>query len=403
MHATREILPGIHWVGGSDRRLERFENLFPLPNGITYNAWTILDEKTALIDTVDGAIGPLFLENLAHALQGRPLDYLVVNHMEPDHCAHIDAILRLHPQARLVGNTKTHAFFRQFYPEAKDVHILEVKEGDRLPLGRRTLRFVLAPMVHWPEVMFTLEETEGILFSADAFGAFGALPGNLFADELDHASLFLDETRRYYANIVGRYGPQVQAVLRKLEGVQIRTICPLHGPMWRKDLHVLLGLYDRWSRYAPEKRGVVLAYGSMYGNTENAVHALAARLADLGTTDMRIHDISKVHPSYVIADFWKYSHLVLAAPTYNMGLYYPMHNLLHEISSLGLRDRTVALIGNHTWSSAALKEMQGMLSGMKGMTVIGMPQDVRSALRADDASWLDALAREVAESAQLQV
>ena len=403
MHVTREIVPGIHWVGGSDRRLERFENLFPLPNGVTYNSWLISDEKTALIDTVDGSIGPQFLENIAHALQGRALDYLVINHMEPDHCAHIDAILRLHPQARLVGNAKTHAFFHQFYPGTGDVRMLEVKEGDRIPLGRRTLRFILAPMVHWPEVMFTCEEAEGILFSADAFGAFGALPGNLFADELDFGNLFLDETRRYYANIVGRYGPQVQAVLKKLAGADIRMICPLHGPMWRKDLPALLDLYDRWSRYEPEKKGVMLAYGSMYGNTENAVNALAARLADLGTTDMRIHDISKVHPSYVIADIWKYSHLVLAAPTYNMGLYYPMHNLLHEIASLGLRNRTVALIGNHTWSSAALKEMQGMLSGMKDMTVIGQPQDLRSTVRPDDAAWLDALAREVAESVRHQV
>ena len=398
MHVTREIARGIHWVGSSDRRLERFENMFPLPNGVAYNAWVILDEKTALVDSVDASIGQQFLDNVAHVLNGRPLDYLVVNHMEPDHCANIDDILRRYPNVQLVGNPKTHVFFKQFYPTPPDYNALEIKEGDTLSLGSHTLRFVMAPMVHWPEVMMTYEESEAVLFAADAFGTFGALPGNLFADEVDFENLFLDEARRYYANIVGRYGPQVQAVLKKLAGTEIRMICPLHGPMWRKDLSYLLGLYDKWSRYEPEKKGVVLAYGSMYGNTENAVNALAFRLGERGVKDMRMHDVSKSNPSYVISDFWKYSHFVLAAPTYNMGLYLPMHALLHEAACLGLRNRHVALIGNHSWSSAGLKGLQEYMAGMKDITILGEPMDIRSALRPDSGEALDALADVIAQS-----
>ena len=402
MHVTREIAKGIHWVGGSDRRLERFENMFPLPNGVAYNAWVILDEKTALVDTVDASIGQQFMENILHVLNGRPLDYLVINHMEPDHCANIDEILRRFPNVQLVGNPKTHVFFKQFYPTPPAYHALEIKEGDTLPLGTHTLRFIMAPMVHWPEVMMTYEESEAVLFAADAFGTFGALPGNLFADEVDFENLFLDDARRYYANIVGRYGAQVQAALKKLAGTDIRMICPLHGPMWRKDLSYLLGLYDKWSRYEPEKKGVVIAYGSMYGNTENAVNALAFRLGERGVTDMRIHDVSKSHPSYIISDFWKYSHLVLAAPTYNLGLYLPMHALLHETACLGLKNRHVALIGNHTWSSAGLKGLQEYVAGMKNMTVLGEPMDLRSALRPDSGPALDTLADVIANSVLAQ-
>jgi flavorubredoxin len=398
VHIVREISPQVFWVGGSDRRLERFENMFPLPGGVAYNSYLITDEKTALMDTADASISALFMENVTHVLDGRTLDYLVINHMEPDHCANIEEIVRRYPDVRVVGNKKTFELFSQFYSLDITGNHCEVKEGDEVPLGKHTLRFYMMPMVHWPEVMATYETSEGLLFSADAFGAFGALSGNLFADELDFENLFLDESRRYYANIVGRYGQQVQAVLKKLSGLAIRMICPLHGPVWRKDLPCILEKYDLWSRYAPEKKGVVLFYASMYGNTENAVSALANKLGQRGVKDMRMHDVSKTHASYIIADAWKYSHMVIASPTYNLNLYFVMDALLREMAALGLKDRKVAILGNHSWSSAAVKEICALVGTMKNTEILGTPMDVRSTLKSGREAELDALADAIAAS-----
>jgi flavorubredoxin len=398
MYSVREISPKLYWVGGSDRRLELFENMFPLTNGVAYNSYLLMDEKTALIDTVDSSISALYMENVAHVLNGRDLDYLVVNHMEPDHCANIEEIARRYPKMRVVGNKKTFQLFEQFYSLDLSDRMITVSDGHELSLGESTLRFTFAPMVHWPEVMFTYEASRHVLFSADAFGSFGAHSGNLFADELDFENAFLDESRRYYANIVGKYGPQVQAVLKKLAGTRIDIICPLHGPVWRKDLGVILNKYDLWSRYEPEKRGVVLFYASMYGNTENAVSALSNKLAKLGVRDMRMYDVSKTHPSYIIAEAWKYSHLVAASPTYNLQLYLPMETLLHDMAALGLKNRKVALIGNHSWSSAALKAMQEIFSNMKDMEIIGSPMDIRSTLKPRHEEELDCMADVIASS-----
>ena len=398
VYSVREIAPKLYWVGGSDRRLERFENMFPLTNGVAYNSYLLMDEKTALIDTADSSISALYLENVTHVLNGRDLDYLVVNHMEPDHCANIEEIARRYPRLRVVGNKKTFQLFEQFYSLDLSERMLIVADGQELSLGESTLRFGYAPMVHWPEVMFTYETSRRVLFSADAFGAFGAQAGNLFADELDFENAFLDETRRYYANIVGKYGPQVQAVLKKYAGVAINMICPLHGPIWRSDLHVILNKYDLWSRYEPEKRGVVLFYASMYGNTENAVSALSNKLAQRGVRDMRMYDVSKTHPSYIIADAWKYSHLVAGSPTYNLQLYLPMSMLLHDMAALGLKNRKVALIGNHSWSSAAIKTMQEIFSCMKDMEIIGTPMDIRSTLKPRREEELDQMANAIASS-----
>lgn len=392
MYSTQEIAPQVFWIGGSDRRLERFENMFPLPNGVAYNSYVIMDEKTALIDTVDSSISALYLENVTHVLGDRKLDYLVINHMEPDHCANIEEIVRRYPDVKVVGNKKTFQFFEQYYSMDISSHHLEVQDKQELSLGDHTLRFYFAPMVHWPEVMFTYEVSQGILFSADAFGSFGAISGNLFADETDYETAFLDEARRYYANIVGRYGLQVQAALKKLAGVDIRMICSVHGLIWRKDLGYILDKYDKWSRYEPEKKGVVLFYASMYGNTENAVHALANKLARLGVQDMRIYDVSKTHPSYIISDVWKYSHMVIASPTYNLHLYFVMDALLREMAGLGLMNRKAALIGNHTWSSGAIKGMQEILGTMKNIEILGTPLDIRSTLKPEREPELDALA-----------
>lgn len=375
--------------------------MFPLPNGVAYNSYLINDEKTALLDTVDSSISALYLENITHVLGGRELDYLVINHMEPDHCANIEEIVRRYPNIQVIGNAKTFQFFQQYYSLDMSSNYLEVKEGQEINLGEHTLRFYMAPMVHWPEVMVTYELSKGILFSADAFGSFGAFAGNLFADEVDYDSYFLDEARRYYTNIVGRYGNQVQALFKKLADLSINMICSLHGHIWRKEMiPYILDKYDKWSRYLPEKNGVVLAYGSMYGNTENAVNALATKLAQRGIRDIRMYDVSKTHPSYIIADIFKYSNVVFASPTYNMQLYFPMDALLRELAVLNISNRKVSLLGNHTWASAALKSLTEMVNGMKNMEVIGTPLDIKSSLREDREQELDALADAIYQSLQ---
>lgn len=398
MYNVREISPNIYWVGGNDRRLEQFENLFPLTNGVSYNSYLILDEKTALIDTVDDTITDQYLENITHLMNGRELDYLIINHMEPDHCGNIENIVKMYPNVKVVGNTKSFTLFHQFYNMDITANQMIVKEGDELSLGSHNLKFVFAPMVHWPEVMMNLETTKGILFAADAFGTFGALAGNLFDDEIDYANLYIDEARRYYANIVGKFGAQVQSVFKKIAGQEINMICSLHGPIFRTDISLILDLYDKWSKYEAEKDGVVIFYGSMYGNTANTADALANKLAQRGVTDIRVYDVSKTHPSYIISDIFKYSHLVAAAPTYNMGLYYPMDNLLHEMAALGVKNRKVALIGNHSWASAALKIMTERFASMKNMEIIGDSLDIKSRLKDGEEQKLDVLADAIASS-----
>lgn len=397
MYCVQEIAPKVFWVGGSDRRLALFENMFPLPNGVAYNSYLITDDKTALIDTVDRSISDLYLENVTHVLNGRTLDYLVINHMEPDHCANIEEIARRYPQVKIIGNKKTFQFLEQFYSMDLKANYYEVKEGEELVLGSTTLRFYAAPMVHWPEVMVTYELSNKILFSADAFGSFGADAGNIFSDEVDEKDM--DEARRYYANIVGRYGTQVQALFKKIAGLEINMICALHGLIWRKqDIPFILDKYDKWSRYEPEKKGVVLVYASMYGNTENVMNALANKLAIRGVQDMKMYDVSKTHPSFIISDLWKYSHMVLGSPTYNLHLYFVMDALLKDISVLGLKDRKVSIIGNHSWASAAMKTMKSHIEAMNNMEIIGTPMDVRSTIKPDKEFELDELADAICES-----
>ncbi len=398
MYCTRQITPHIFWVGGNDRRLALFENMFPLPNGVAYNSYLILDEKVALLDTVDSSITQQFFENIEHVLEGRTIDYVVVNHMEPDHCANIEELCRRFPGMKIVGNKKTFQMIRQFYDFDIENLVYEVREGDELSLGSHRLRFYFAPMVHWPEVMFTYEEQQKILFTADAFGSFGALSGNLFSDELDFEDVFLDEARRYYTNIVGKYGSQVQAALKKVSNVEIRMICPLHGPVWRKNLDYILTKYDLWSRYEPEKQGVVLAYASMYGNTENAALVIANRLAEKGVEDMRVYDVSKTHGSYIIADAFKYSHLIFASPTYNAGLYFGMEALLRDMAVLNVQNRKVALVGNGSWAPSSHTVMQKMIGEMKNMELLAPPLVLRSSLKPSQREELVAFADAVGES-----
>lgn len=397
MHSTRKVTDDLIYVGGSDRRLSRFENLFPIPKGVSYNSYVLLDEKTVLFDTADESISRQYIENVVHALNGRPLDYMVVQHMEPDHCAMIDDMLRRYPEAKMVCSAKAVGMFAQFYGTDVAARALVVKEGDKLSTGEHTLHFVMAPMVHWPEVMVTYDEKDKILFSADAFGTFGALAGNIFNDEITFDTTWMNDARRYYTNIVGKYGVQVQTLLKKAASLDIEMICPLHGPIWRKDLGLLLEKYQKWSTYEPEDKTVMIAYATMYGNTENAANVLAGMLADKGVKNIAMYDVSETDVSELVAESFRCSHLVLAAPTYNSGIQPKMEAYLSDIKALNLQNRTVAVIDNGTWAATAGKQMIGTLEGMKNMTILENTISIKSALAENQLGALEALADELAK------
>ena len=381
MHCTRKVTDGIHWVGANDRRIAKFENMFPVPRGVSYNSYVILDEKTALMDTADSSVAERFMENVEAVLDGRTLDYLVVQHMEPDHCANIAAIIEKYPEVTVVGNAKTMQMIGQFYSGTKAENTLLVKEGDKLSLGEHELNFVTAPMVHWPEVMVTYESKEKILFSADAFGTFGALNGTLFDDEIFFDAVWMEDARRYYTNIVGKYGPQVQALLKKAAGLDIAMICPLHGPVWRNDLELLLEKYDQWSRYEAEEDGVLIVYGSMYGNTENAAEVLAAEIAEQGMKNIKMYDASVTDCSYLIAEAFRYNRIVVAAPTYNAGLFAPIEHFLNDMKALNVQNKKIALMENGTWAPMAGKHMRAIVESMKNMEIVEPVISIKSALQ----------------------
>ena len=396
MHCFRKVTEDLYWVGGSDRRLELFENIFPLSKGVSYNSYLLTDEKTVLFDTADHAIGHQFLENIKAVLNGRALDYLVVNHMEPDHCAMIEELILRYPNMQIIGNAKTFPLISQFFDFDLDGKAITVKEGDTFSSGAHTLHFIMAPMIHWPETMMTYDETDKVLFSADAFGTFGALNGNIFNDEVDFDREWLDETRRYYTNIVGKYGIQVQNVLKKTAELDIRVICPLHGPIWRTNLDYIIEKYDTWSRYEPEEAGVMIAYASMYGNTENMAEIFAAILAEAGVKNIRMHNISKTHVSELISDSFKYSHIILAAPTYNNGIYPLMHSYLEDMKALSLQNRTIAVLGNGTWAPQSSKLISAKIGEMKNMRLLDLAITIKSSVKDSHMEEIQSLARQIA-------
>lgn len=403
MQITRKVTEDITWVGCNDRRLALFENLFPISRGVSYNSYLIQDEKTVLMDTVDSSASQQFLENVAYALKGRSLDYLVVQHMEPDHCGTIVDIMKAYPQAKVVGSVKALQMIGQFYDVSgfdAEERMMAVKEGDTLSTGAHTLHFVMAPMVHWPEVMVTYDEKDKVLFAADAFGTFGALNGKLFNDEVDFAGEWLSDARRYYTNIVGKYGAQVQALLKKAAALDIQMICPLHGPVWRSDLAWFIDKYDKWSRYEPEDRAVVIIYGSIYGNTENAADALASRLTEKGVKDVKMYDVSRTHVSELIAEIFRCSHLVLACSTYNGGIYPPMADLLEDMKALSVQNKTVALMENGTWAAASGRLITAKLEEMKNITLLDTKISIKSALQNGRETELDAFAQQIVEAMQ---
>lgn len=389
MHCTRKITEELLWVGADDRRLSLFEGVYSVPRGVSYNSYLLLDEKTVLMDTVDRAVEKTFLENLAYGLGGRGLDYVIVHHMEPDHSATLMALLARHPETTVICNDKTKKMIEQFFGASPAVQL--VKEGETLSFGKHSLTFYMAPMVHWPEVMVSFDHESGVLFSADAFGTFGALNGALFADEVDFFGEHLSETRRYYTNIVGKYGLQVQAALKKLAALPIRMIAPLHGFVFREaeDITRLIGKYDAWSTYTPERTEVLIAYASIYGNTENVANILACRLREKGIA-VDMFDVSVTPASEILSAAFRASHLVFAAPTYNNGVFVSMEELLRELAAHNLQKRTVALIENGSWAPSAAKWMREILAPCKELTLLEPVLTVRSALGERDAEALDA-------------
>lgn len=397
MQCFRKVTEDLYWVGGNDRQIELFENIFPLAKGVSYNSYLLLDEQTVLFDTADYAIGKQFIENVMSVLNGRNLDYIVVNHMEPDHCSLIGELLLHYPDVKIIGNAKTFPMIEQFFSFDLTGKTLTVKEGDTFCSGKHTFRFIMSPMVHWPEAMMTYDEKDKVLFSADAFGTFNALNGNLFNDELDFNREWLDESRRYYTNIVGKYGPQVQNVLKKASSLDIQMICPLHGPVWRSNLNFIIEKYNLWSRYEPEEKGVMIAYASMYGNTENMAEILAVMLAEAGVKNIHMHNISKTHVSELISDSFKYSHIVLASPTYNNGIYPLMDNYLEDMKALSLQNRTIAVLGNGSWAPQATKLISAKIKEMKNMRLLEASVTIKSSLKEAQLEELNSLSRQIAE------
>lgn len=389
MYCTRNVSDSVVWVGASDRRLALFENLFPIPRGVSYNSYLILDEKTALLDTTDASVTRQYLENVSHSLNGKPLDYLIINHMEPDHCANIAELLLRYPHLTLVGNAKTFAFVSQFYDLDLTGRTLTVKEGDTLCLGSHTLHFFLAPMVHWPEVMVSYESAEKVLFSADAFGKFGAL----CTDEP-----WTDEARRYFLNIVGKYGTPVQTLLKKAAKLDIQTICPLHGPVLTGDLAPYLHLYQTWSSYTPEEKGVLVAHASIHGNTAKAAAYLAEQLKALGEK-VTVIDLCRCDMAEAVAQAFRYDRMVLAASSYDGGVFLPMEEFLLHLQYKAFQNRTVALVENGSWAPCAAKNMRAVLDTMKQITVLEPTVTIRSAVKPEDEEHLRALAEVVRQEA----
>lgn len=378
MQCVRKVTEDLYWVGANDKRLALFENIHPLPNGTSYNSYLLMDEKTALFDTVDWSVCRQFLENIDYVLGGRPLDYLVVNHMEPDHGSSINEIMLRHPNIKVITTAKAKTMMEQFGFNTENVET--VKEGDKISFGKHEVTFVMAPMVHWPEVMVTFDTTNGVLFSADAFGSFGSLDGKLFADEVNYDIDWILEARRYYTNIVGKYGPQVQKLLGKAAALDIKYICPLHGLVWRKDFGYFIEKYDKWSKYEPEEKGIMIAYASMYGDTESAANILAAKLCEKGMTNITMYDVSKTHVSYLIADAFKYSHFALFSVTYNLKVFPPMQAVVEDMAALNLQNRKAVVVENGTWAPQAGTLIRKQLEEMKNIEILNAPTTIKSSV-----------------------
>ena len=389
----------LYYVGGSDRRLPLFESAYPIPRGVSYNSYLLLDEKTALFDTVDKAVSEVFFENIASVLNGRPLDYLVLHHMEPDHSASFTGIVSRYPNVKVIVNQKIEVMLKNYF-DCELPELIVVKDGDSFSFGKHNHVFMFAPMVHWPEVMMSFDTATGTLFSADAFGTFGALEGSIFADEVNFEEAFLPDARRYYFNIVGKYGVQVQNVLKKAGSLPINTVCPLHGPVWRKNFSWFLNKYDIWSRYEPETKGALVLYASVYGHMANAAEILGAELVANGVKEVKLYDTSFAHYSQLLASAFRYSHIVFASTTYNNGVFASMEQLLNELIAHNYQNRAFSIIESGSWSPQSGKLMREKLAPLKGMREVGEGVSFLSAVKAETRESLKNLAKEISVDLQ---
>lgn len=392
-----EITNGIHYVGVNDRHKHIFEGLWPLPYGVSYNSYIIADEKIALVDTVEADFFTQYLDNIRSVIGDRPIDYIIVNHMEPDHSGSLTLIKKYYPNAKIVGNKKTFGMMQGFYRvgNGADGDTIEVKNGDTLQLGSHTLAFTLVPMVHWPETMVTLDTTANVLFSGDAFGCFGALNGAYIDAEMN-CDIYWDEMLRYYSNIVGKYGTPVQQALKKLAGVKMDYICSTHGPVWHEHIERVVGMYDRLSRYEGAD-GLVIAYASMYGNTERAAEVIARAASEAGVKNIIMHDVSRTHHSYIIADIFRYRALILGAPTYNNGLYPQMESLLSELAGRDMKNRLLGWFGSFSWAGKAMKTIGERNETRLHFEPVGTPVEIKQSLDEATTRACEELGRAMGE------
>lgn len=398
MHNIRKVTDDIFYLGCSDRKLSLFESAYPVKDGMSYNSYLLKDEKTVLFDTVDKVCAEQFYENLDFALGERSLDYIVVQHMEPDHCALLGEVIKYHPDVKIVCSQKTVGMIKQFFEFEVDSRVIVVKEGDTLNCGKHELQFIMAPMVHWPEVMVTYDKSDKILFTADAFGTFGAINGNLFDDEVDWERDYLDEARRYYTNIVGKYGLQVQMLLKKASTLNIKMFCPLHGLLIRKNVGLFIEKYDKWSSYTPEENSVMVAYSSVYGGTECAVNLLVSKLADNGVKNIKMFDVSMSHPSFVLSEAFRYSHIVLATTTYNAGIFESMETFLHTLVAHNLQNRKYVIIQNGSWAPACGSQIRTMLEKLKGSEILDDSICIKSTLKSEQMEQVDNVVNTIVKS-----
>lgn len=397
MYCVNKINDDMYWIGGNDRKITVFEGAVPIPDGMAYNSYFVDDEKTVVIDTVDHAVSKVFYENIRHMLNGRKLDYVIVNHVEPDHSASLEDLILRYPEAKVVGTAKIKAMVKQYVCWDVDEKFIVVKEGQELNTGRHSFTFINAPMVHWPEVMVTYDLSTGILFSADAFGIYGAHNGNIFADKYDFDTEWLPAARSYYTTIVGKYGKFTANLLKKASALDITMICPLHGYIIRKDIGKYIDAYMKWALYEPEEKGVLILYSSPYGNTQNAAEIVASHLAEDGVDKIKIMDVSRKDPMEVLPEVFRYSNLLVAANTYNAEIFIKMEEALAEMKSMGVQNKKVSIVQNGSWNPASGKKVVEFFQGLQKITFVGDMVTVRSSVKEETRAELEKLAQDIAE------
>lgn len=395
MYFCTKITDDVTWIGVNDRKTERFENYIPLPHGVTYNSYFIDDEKTCVIDGVEIGSASTFLDKIVDCLGGRELNYVVVNHVEPDHSSGLKEVVKVFPNVKIVGNAKTIGMLKAFCIDFPEENYVTVKEGEILDLGKHKLTFAMMPMVHWPESMSTYDTTDKILFSNDAFGSFGALDGGIFDDQVNF-DFYEGEMRRYYSNIVGKYGVQVINVIKKLAKLELKYICPSHGLIWRDDIPKVISLYENWAKFEPEAEGVVIVYGSMYGNTAKMAEVLGRKLNCCGIKEVKIYDASKTDHTFIISEIWKYKGLMIGSCAHNNSVYPKVQPLLHKLGNYGLKNRYLGIFGTMMWSGGGVRGIQAFADELKGIEVVGEPVEVKGAPKAEDIEKLEAIAEEMA-------